>query len=339
MKDKILSITIPTYNMEAYLGRCLDSMVNASKVLDRLEIIVVNDGSNDRSLDIANTYKERFPESVIVIDKPNGNYGSCVNAALQVATGKYFRIVDADDWVDSDGLCALTSKLDGIDVDIVMTGYTKVFADGKTEKHIPESKIKEEVLCYESPNLGDLDTRDFVMHSITINRSLLLKIGYTQTEGISYTDTEYVYYPLMKANTIIFFDLYIYNYFIGRDGQTISISSQSKHSYDRYKIVVRMISESSEIKEDGFRKRLQTDLLKWVLSSYYWSVLVIQKLTHENRETLHSLDKLIDTHFPMMVNVLDKERCLGIKYIKIWHKWHIQPINHHLYIMLRKLFK
>lgn len=228
MNNKVLSIAVPTYNMEAYLGRCLDSMVNVNEVVDRLEIIVVNDGSKDRSLGIANTYKKRFPESVIVIDKPNGNYGSCVNAALKVATGKYFRIVDADDWVDSEGLESLINKLKNVDVDIVVTGYKKVFLNGiKDEKHISNFPFKNEVLEFESQKLNKADIKDFVMHSLTIRLAHLKDIGYVQTEGISYTDTEYVYYPMISANTIIFLDIILYNYFIGRSGQTVALSSQA----------------------------------------------------------------------------------------------------------------
>ena len=98
-----MSICIPSYNMEQYLSRCVDSML-VDEVLDQLEIIIVNDGSKDGTLAIANDYKQRYPQSVVVIDKPNGHYGSCINASLKVATGKYFRIVDADDWVDSQWL-------------------------------------------------------------------------------------------------------------------------------------------------------------------------------------------------------------------------------------------
>ena len=92
--SKLLSIIIPTYNMEALLPRCLDSLL-VDGALEQLEAIVVNDGSRDGSLAIANSYKERFPDTVTVIDKPNGNYGSTINAALPVAKGKYVKVLDA----------------------------------------------------------------------------------------------------------------------------------------------------------------------------------------------------------------------------------------------------
>ena len=120
--SKVLSICIPSYNMEKYLNRCVDSML-VEEVLDQLEIIIVNDGSKDGTLAIANDYKQRYPQSVVVIDKPNGHYGSCINASLKVATGKYFRTVDADDWVDSKALVEFVHTLSKIDVDCVCTKY------------------------------------------------------------------------------------------------------------------------------------------------------------------------------------------------------------------------
>ena len=84
---KILTIGIPVYNMEKYLDRCLSS-VTGIRDLDKVEIIVVNDGSKDRSLEIARAYEQRFPESVRVIDKPNGGWGSGINLSIKEEIGR-----------------------------------------------------------------------------------------------------------------------------------------------------------------------------------------------------------------------------------------------------------
>ena len=82
---KLLTIIIPSFNMEKYLPKNLDNLVKVQHIED-VEILVVNDGSTDKTLEIAKKYEQDCP-SVNVIDKPNGHYGSCLNAALQVATG------------------------------------------------------------------------------------------------------------------------------------------------------------------------------------------------------------------------------------------------------------
>ena len=99
--EKILTIVIPTYNMEKYLNRCLSSLVVEPDWMDKLEVLVVNDGSKDRSQAIAQVYESQYPRTFKVIDKENGNYGSCINAALPVALGKNIKILDADYWFEN----------------------------------------------------------------------------------------------------------------------------------------------------------------------------------------------------------------------------------------------
>lgn len=100
-EEKLLSIVVPTYNMERYLARCLDSLLVPS-VIKHIEILVINDGSKDQSGVIAHNYQERYPQSVKVIDKENGGYGSVLNIGLLNASGKYFKVCDSDDWFDGE---------------------------------------------------------------------------------------------------------------------------------------------------------------------------------------------------------------------------------------------
>ncbi len=98
---KLISFTVPCYNSQAYMEKCVDSLLTGG---DDVEIIIVNDGSKDGMIDIANAYAEKFPDIVRVIDKPNGGHGSGVNAGLKIATGIYYKVVDSDDWLDSEAL-------------------------------------------------------------------------------------------------------------------------------------------------------------------------------------------------------------------------------------------
>ena len=88
--DKVLTVVIPTYNMERYLRYCLDSLC-VSRGGEALEVLVVNDGSKDTSSAIAHEYEQKHPGIFRVIDKENGNYGSCVNRGLAEAKGKYIK--------------------------------------------------------------------------------------------------------------------------------------------------------------------------------------------------------------------------------------------------------
>ena len=100
---KLLSISIASYNAASTLEKCLNSMVS-SRYLDDLEILVINDGSTDETLVIGNEFQSKYPSSVIVVDKINGGHGSTINTSISLATGKYYKTVDADDWVETENL-------------------------------------------------------------------------------------------------------------------------------------------------------------------------------------------------------------------------------------------
>ena len=100
--EKILTITVPSYNVEKFLENTLDSFVD-ERVLDAIEVLVVDDGSKDRTAEIGKGYEAKYPGTFRVISKENGGHGSTINRGIKEARGKYFKVVDGDDWVDKDG--------------------------------------------------------------------------------------------------------------------------------------------------------------------------------------------------------------------------------------------
>ena len=117
--EKQISIIIPTCNMERYISQCLESLLIPN--LSDVEILVINDGSKDRSSDIAHDYERRFPESIRVIDKPNGHYGSCINRGLKEATGRYIKVLDADDSFNKNEFNMFVEFLRGVSTEIVFS--------------------------------------------------------------------------------------------------------------------------------------------------------------------------------------------------------------------------
>lgn len=126
--EKILTISIAAYNAELDIKRCLDSFISTN-VLEELELIVVNDGSKDNTLNVAKQYEKKYPGIIKVIDKKNGGHGSTINASIKEATGKYYKIVDSDDWIDPEELEKLVFWLRNNDADLVLTPYKCVNAD------------------------------------------------------------------------------------------------------------------------------------------------------------------------------------------------------------------
>lgn len=225
--QKTLSIIIPTYNMERYLTRCLDSLMNAKNVLPMLEILVINDGSKDASSEIAHRYQERYPDSVVVIDKENGNYGSCVNRGLKEATGKYVKVLDADDWFLTENLGRFMDILESRDEELVLTDFDVVDAQGGVIESVRHDYPKGQTLCLDS-FCGTKEFGKMQMHSVAYKTAMIKEIGYHQSEGISYTDQEWIFEPMSHVKSFYNTGLVIYQYLMGREGQTMNPEQMRK---------------------------------------------------------------------------------------------------------------
>lgn len=215
---KLLSIIVPTYNMEALLDQCLTSLILETKEQrETLDVIVVNDGSTDRSSEIAHGYAAKYPEMFSVIDKENGNYGSCINAALPKVKGKYVRILDADDSYFTEELADYLNLLNQLDVELVLSNYETINPDGnviaKSGYPLPPNIVTA---------FSEIPAGLFIaMHSVAYLSVIFKHIKYHQTEGISYTDLEWVFHPMSEVHAFYYYNKSIYRYLEGREGQTI----------------------------------------------------------------------------------------------------------------------
>lgn len=211
--------------MQVLLDQCLTSLILDDKELrEKFDVIIVNDGSTDNSSEIAHKYADRYPEMFSVIDKQNGNYGSCINAALPHVKGKYVRILDADDSYKTEKLPAYLDVLEKQNVDLVLSDFQQINSQGEVIKTNGMALPSREELP-----ITDLPTDCFVeMHKVAYRSSIFKEIDYHQTEGVSYTDLEWVFHPMSCVNTLFYYDEVIYKYLVGRDGQTIDAQTVLK---------------------------------------------------------------------------------------------------------------
>ena len=164
--DKVLSIIIPSYNMKDYIAKCVESLI--CEVLIDLDVIIVNDGSRDETLQIAQSFAQRYPDSISVINKENGNYGSCINAALKVAKGKYVKVLDADDSFNTSQLPDFVTFLKNVGTSVVISDYVIVNEQGETtETIIFSDKITDKILSFRDAT-AILGHEMFQMHAVTI---------------------------------------------------------------------------------------------------------------------------------------------------------------------------
>ena len=247
--EKLLSIIVPSYNMEKYLPNGLGSLVvGDADMLNRLDVIVVNDGSKDRTSEIAHGFEAKYPGVFRVLDKSNGNYGSCINAALPLATGRFVKILDADDSYDAAAFERYLRALATMpaSTDVVFNDYVYVDEAGR----VTETTIHPFPTDAAFGIQTILDRVSFVqMYAVAYRTALLREIGYRQTEGISYTDTEWMYLPVAFAREIRYVPEKVYRYLLGRDGQTMSRASVIRDIWMMDKIVEGMLKQYENVKD------------------------------------------------------------------------------------------
>lgn len=296
--QNLLTILIPTYNMQDYLHRCLDSLIlNDEALMQQFEVVVINDGSKDNSSDIAHEYAVRYPQTFRVIDKKNGNYGSCINRGLKEAKGKYIKVLDADDWFLTSEFEKYLRKLNSIDADMVLTSFSIVNSYSNSSTLAYHPNLKEEEL-YGLTNLNLKQVGVYMMHAVTYRTELLRSIAYKQTEGISYTDTEWTYNPLYAVKTVVYLSFNVYQYLIGREGQTMDPKVMMK-SVNHHEVIARsLIENESKHPTNGFTHQTIERQIKYLVDLVYRTRLVLQDEVNFDNFSMLDFDTYIKSYRP-----------------------------------------
>ena len=321
--NKIISIVIPTYNMERYLDRCLSSLI-IERISD-IEIIVVNDGSKDSSLSIAQKYERMYPDTFTVIDKSNANYGSCINAALKVAKGKYIKILDADDAFNSNNFNLMVGVLANIDVDMVLTDFVRVYGVGKNE--IESFNLQKDSVLNFTEIANNRDVAKIMMHSVTYKLENLLKIGYKQSEGIFYTDNEWIFLPISTVRKVYYIKKPIYLYTLNREGQSVNSEVEKLHSMDNIKVSCSLLIANSSLRNEKIpyeiKDYLNTKLYNRIRHNYK-DFIVLNKCSDINQ--LQILDDGIHKYdfslYKKLNKILLSAPLFSFYYIRMWRRKH-----------------
>lgn len=240
--SKLLSVSIAAYNVEKTIEECLDSFL-PSKYLDELELLVVNDGSHDRTVEIVSAYEKKYPGIVRLINKENGGHGSTINTSLRLATGKFYKVIDGDDWVDAGELDKLMECLHGTRAELVINDYMDVYPDRK--HRVSHRKEYKDSFLYQFEELfpdKDYNNDIFAMHETTILAQRLRDVKMKIQEHCFYADTEFIYYVGLAADTVEFNNSCAYQYRLGSAGQSVSPEGVYKHIEDMLKIEYELMS-------------------------------------------------------------------------------------------------
>lgn len=301
---KILSVAIPAYNVEKYIQRCLITFIEES-IMNDLEVIIVNDGSTDRTPEIVLEYTNKYPETFKLVNKKNGGHGSAVNTGIQYSTGKYFRVVDGDDWVDTDDLVELIQSLKKTDVDAVSMHYHRVNMITGARDEVRENNVQfGKVYRFKDLKIED---RYFTLASTCFKTSILKELNYKFQENTYFVDVEYIIMPIVKINTVMFLDLYVYKYFVGNENQSISLKNLVRR-YDHHDRVVKScIRYINTVNTDEVHKKYMYNIIKKVLFTHYSIALVYNEDKEQGAIDAKEFDEFLRKESPYLYEETNKE--------------------------------
>ena len=222
---KLLTITVPCYNSQDYLDRCMESLLVGG---EDVEILIVDDGSTDRTAEMADAYAQKYPAIVKVIHKQNGGHGSAVNAGIAGATGLFFKVVDSDDWVKEESYYEILQALrelvaSGQQIDMLLANYVYEKQGEKRKKVVSfrHALPKNEIFTWDQVRHFN-KTQYILMHSIIYRTKLLHDCGLELPEHTFYVDNIFAFNPLPYVKKIYYIDTNFYRYYIGRADQSVN---------------------------------------------------------------------------------------------------------------------
>lgn len=297
---KIISFTVPCYNSAGYMEKCVESLLCGGS---DVEIILVDDGSNDDTAKIADSYAARYPNVVKTIHQENGGHGEAVNTGLANATGLYFKVVDSDDWLDAPELRQVLDKLRAVHsagtvIDMMVCNYVyEHMVDGSSfimqyRSTLPQNRI------FGWADLGKFKISEYIlMHSVIYRRELLQECGLRLPKHTFYVDHLFVYQPLPFVKTLYYMDVNLYRYLIGRADQSVNEQTMIRRIDQQIRVnkLMIMAPELNMVADKRLRKYMINYLSMVTTATNVFCILSKSKenLKKKNElwDFLHSRDK------------------------------------------------
>ena len=318
---KTLTFLVPCYNVAGCVKHCIDSML-IEEMLDDIEILLINDGSKDNTLEILKEYEQEYPNVIRVIDKVNGGWGTAINLGIQEAKGKYLKEVDADDWVSSDNLKEYVAFLKNNNIDYIATDYTEYFkATDKYEPHTYQQDIYNKPMSLNDFWKNHPKAWDFPIHAITY-RTQVLRNNNIKVGDRYYGDIEYNLYPLPYVHTICVLPINVTVYFRGSDEQSTSTSGYAKHYKDYTAMsqrITRFFLDVPDTLNHNLYKFINETICGTVVRSYHLMMSPLYAGKQDGvKEELLKYDRWLKETDNELYKHCGRRKKHGISYIRFW---------------------
>ena len=241
---KLITFAVPCYNSESYMKKCINSLLKAG---NKAEIIIVDDGSTDKTAEIADNYAVEYPKTIRVVHQENGGHGEAVNTGLKNAEGKYFKVVDSDDWLDEEALQTVIEKLEefeekNINLDMFIANYVYEKVSEGTSRRMTYKSILPVDEFFSWEDIGKFSPPNYIlMHSVIYKTEILRTSKLQLPKHTFYVDNIFVYQPLPYVKTMYYMDIDLYRYYIGRADQSVNEQNMIKRIDQQILVTKTMI--------------------------------------------------------------------------------------------------
>jgi len=311
--EKLLPIIVQVYNGASYLEKCLTSFIDPS-IEKELEVIVVDDGSEDATSEIADSFCKKYPLQFRLEHKLNGGHGSAINTALPLVQGKYMKAIDADDWVITENLCRLIPFLRETEADAVVTEFDMIYIQTNQIQHKKlECPCGKEMALKDIIKLFPKLRGCFTYHGLFFKTAVYRAANFQLSEGIFYEDHEYATLPFAKVKTVLPIALSIYQYRLGDAGQSVAFHNQVRRISHIGKVLKQILDYKDNIADFG-EEPCKYFLYKLadILVSFYAVALVKNPNKREGRKQALEFRTYVDTRCPELNLMISK------KYRLLW---------------------
>lgn len=325
---KVLTVIIPAYNIEKYVDNCLESFIQPA-IMSDIEILVINDGSKDRTVELADKYVEQYPETFRIVNKENGGHGSTINRGIQEAAGTYFKVVDGDDWVDGQAFAKLVNFLKTTSSDFVINRYYWV-QDSTGEKSLEFQEPFAGVVYGKEYAFEEISRKVFLkMHAVTVRTEVLRKIPKID-EHCFYVDMEYVLFPIPFIKTVTFLSDVVYQYRIGLPSQSMNMQSMQRNEINYTRVLERLLAYYREQQKKGLSESYLAYLEHCLgrMAATRFKIFLSFPYDAEIKRRMKAFDSDLKKHYPKIYQAVINKSVLLLR-----------KTNYHLYPLAQKVFQ